>query len=161
MCVWVGRACSTWSVRRQEPPAVGAHGAPAVGSFKKSLYVALVRGRRTREELLARRDRCVCSGSSADPNAGFSYDVASCEVQVSFRFKAACICTDTTAFPQASMKSLQYGAVLVLLLASLQSTQAETSVCHSIVGEEMCSTISSYLEFLPPSVRPPTKVNFG
>ena len=83
------------------------------------------------------------------------------QVQVSFRFKAACICTDTTAFPQASMKSLQYGAVLVLLLASLQSTQAETSVCHSIVGEEMCSTISSYLEFLPPSVRPPTKVNFG
>ena len=78
MCVWVGRACSTWSVRRQEPPAVGAHGAPAVGSFKKSLYVALVRGRRTREELLARRDRCVYSGSSADPNAGFSYDVASC-----------------------------------------------------------------------------------
>ena len=33
MCVRVGRASSTWSVRRQEPPATGAQCAPAAGSF--------------------------------------------------------------------------------------------------------------------------------
>ena len=34
MCVRVGRASSTWSVRRQEPPATGAQCAPSAGSHK-------------------------------------------------------------------------------------------------------------------------------
>ena len=50
MCVWVGRACSTWSVRRQEPPAVGAHCAPAVGSFMSLCICSSRERRRTREK---------------------------------------------------------------------------------------------------------------
>ena len=76
MCVCVGRVSSTWS---EAPIAAGGRPALRDGRRKlhESLYVALVRGDVRERELLARRDRCVCSASSADPNAGFSYDVAS------------------------------------------------------------------------------------
>ena len=74
----VGRP-SVLDVVGEAPRAAGGRRARRAGrrQLHESLYVALVRGDVRERELLARRDRCVCSASSADPNAGFSYDVAS------------------------------------------------------------------------------------
>ena len=79
--VRVGRP-SVLDVVGEAPRAAGGRRARRAGrrQLHESLYVALVRGDVRERELLARRDRCVCSASSADPSAGFSYDVASRDV---------------------------------------------------------------------------------
>ena len=76
--VRVGRP-SVLDVVGEAPRAAGGRRVLRAGrrQLHESLYVALVRGDVRERELLARRDRCVCSASSEDPNAGFSYDVAS------------------------------------------------------------------------------------